>query len=93
MGFLVQGRYLSNDEPVGVFLLKDSKYAQHLLCDESAPESTVTHTDSEPKETIELFWKPPPSAPPTAEFYFHYTIVKDYGINWNGRTSVNFSFE
>ena len=72
----------------------DEEYRlQHLLCSEDTPEATVTHTDSDDKEEIDLVWVPPPNAVDgNDEYYFHYTIVKDYGNIWVGRDTPVFSF-
>lgn len=94
-GFLVQGRYASNDEPAGNFVLinKDDEpfRMQHLACSESAQEATVTHADGDEKDTMPLFWKPPATAGPGDEFYFHYTVVKEYSTIWAARDSEKFT--
>ena len=56
-------------------------------------QATVTHTDGDDKSEMDLVWSPPSNAAPGTEYYFHYTIVKNYGNIWVGRDSPVFSFE
>ena len=90
-GFLIQARYAENDAPAGVFDLQDrTKYVE---CDDAAPQSTITHTDSDPKKGWKLVWNPAPEDQPNTNYYFVYTIVKDYGTYWHDRKSSLFSLQ
>ena len=94
---MVQARTAGDGKPAGSFVLTNKAdepfRMQHLLCSEATPEATVTHTDNEDKSSIKLLWKPPPENDPSTEYYFHYTIVKDYNNIWVGRDSPKFSLK
>ena len=51
-------------------------------------KSTITHTDNDPKSQMKLVWRPTRT---DTEYYFQYTIVKDYNNIWVARKTVNFS--
>ena len=90
-GFLVQARNGDTDAPAGVFELQDRM--KYVECDDAAPQSTVTHTDSDPKKGWKLVWNPAPEDQPNTNYYFVYTIVKDYGTYWHDRKSSLFSLQ
>ena len=91
MGFLVQSRNAKTDEPEGDFILTnrpDEPFRmQYLDCD-GGGKSTITHTDNDPKSQMKLVWRP---TRPGTEYYFQYTIVKDYNNIWVAQKTVNFS--
>ena len=88
---------MADDKPAGSFILTnkaDEAFdAQHVLCNEAAPEATVTHTNNDDKSNMKLFWKPPPENSADTEYYFKYTVVKNYNNIWVGRDTPKFSLK
>ena len=91
MGFLIQSRNAKTDEPEGEFILTNKPdepfRMQYLDCD-GGGKSTITHTDNDPKSQMKLVWRPNHS---DTEYYFQYTIVKDYNNIWIAQKTVKFS--
>ena len=56
-------------------------------------QATVTHTDNDDKDNVNLVWIPPKGDAAGTEYYFHYTIVKSYDNIWVGRDSEKFSLQ
>ena len=92
-GFLVQARYADTDEATGTFDLGDDERMKYVECNDAAPQSTVTHTDSDAKKAWKLIWNPAPEDGPKTNYYFVYTIVKDYETYWHDRKSSLFSLQ
>ena len=88
---MIQARYADTDKPTGIFT-KD-KRMKYVECDDTAPQSTVTHTDSDAKKTWKLTWNPAPEDKANTNYYFVYTIVKDYETYWYDRKSALFSLQ
>jgi hypothetical protein len=90
-GFFVQSFCASTHVPMGNFVLpKENPRMKYVVCNETAPESTVTHTDSQDKKQVNLSWRAPPTNDLDREYYFKYTVVKDYATYYVGRTTEPF---
>lgn len=84
---------MSSFEPAGAFILSDNDIARHVNCTADAPEATVTHRNATEKYSVGLTWSPAPDDAPGTDYFFTYTVVKDFNTIWAGRTSVFFSFQ
>merc|ERR1711992_142080 len=80
-GFIIRG-FKSNGSPGGRFVnMNSNNDARIMPC---SGQSSVTHANSVSKSSVKLQWSPDCTG---CQFYFDYTVAKDYSTYWVKRRS------
>jgi hypothetical protein len=79
-GFILQARDDNYDSPVGEFFLKGSNAIKFMNCSMAFPMSSITHTNREPKVSVEVDWKAPTGF--KGDVVFKATVVQQFNTFW-----------
>merc|ERR1711962_313710 len=86
-GILLQVRQVGGNQPMGSFVISGDTNIKYLDCGEGS-KNAITHSNGDPKTTIEVEWEPDDDF--EGEVQFVATILQDYSTFWSSVKSEQF---